>query len=65
MDGSKVKMLREDKGVSQREVAIATGLTETTLYSIENGKADNPTSKTIKAIANFYDVEVSELIDDK
>lgn len=65
MNGTAIKRLREEKGLSQRAVAIATGLTETTLYDLERGKAKNPTFKTIQAVADFYGIKVSELIGEK
>lgn len=64
MLGKKVRELRKAKKLSQRDVSLETGLTERTLYNIESGASTNPTLKTIKVLADFYDVPVSELLEE-
>lgn len=54
--GEKIKKLRTEKGLSQREFASRLGYTDhTTLARAENGKVDLPTSK-VKQIADFFGV---------
>lgn len=65
MNNEEVKNLRLKKGVTQREVASATGLTEKTLYDIEAGRSEYPNLKTVQKIAGYYGVPVADLIEDK
>ena len=62
MNGSKLKELRESKGMTQRDVSIATGLTDATIGKLESGKG-NPTLKTVQALAECFDVPVGELLE--
>lgn len=62
MNSELLKKLRKERGVSRREVAIATGLTENTIYTIEAGVAANPRLETLKAIADYYGISIDELI---
>lgn len=62
MNGAKVRELREQRGLTQLEVAYGTGITPQTLYSIERGATDNPTIETVRAIARFYGVPIEELL---
>lgn len=57
--------MRENRGLSQRNASIATGLTEETLFSLELGKPESPTLKTLKTVANYYGVPMADLIDKK
>ena len=61
MNGEKLRKLREERGLTQRAVSIATNLTETTIGIMERGEG-NPTLKTVKKLADFYGVSVEELI---
>ena len=63
MNGNKLRELRESKGLTQRDVSIATGLTELTIGKLEGNKG-NPTLKTMQTVADFYEVPVSELLSD-
>lgn len=65
MNGQKLRELRKAKGVTQREAALQTGLTEQTIYNIEKGVNTNPTLATIQKIANYYGVPVVQLIEEK
>ena len=58
--GTRVKMLRITKGISQTELAKQIGVTQTHLSNIENGK-NYPNSETIEKIAKGLGVEVFEL----
>lgn len=54
--------MRKARGLSRRDVSIATGVTEQTIRVIETSPECNPTIKTLQAIADFYGVPVAELI---
>lgn len=60
--GQRVKKLREQRKMSQLELAQKAKLDLTTINEIENGNRD-PMLKTIWKIANALEVELSELFD--
>lgn len=58
---AKLKRLREDKVLSQRELARESGLTHTTVWRLENGFTEaHP--QTIRKIAGALGVKASDLI---
>ena len=57
----KLKRLREDKVLSQRELARMANLAYATVWRIENGYPDARTS-TIRKIAEVLGVEPRELL---
>jgi transcriptional regulator with XRE-family HTH domain len=59
----RLKELRNEKGCSQREVSVATGITENTLFLIEAGKQNNPTLNTIRKLADFYGCTADYIMD--
>lgn len=62
--GKKIKSLREEKGLSQSELAKAVGYkTRSSITKIESGESD-PSQKMLLKIANALEVSPSELIDD-
>ena len=63
MNGTKLRKLREDRGLTQRAVSIGTNLTEATIGKLEGGEG-NPTLKTVQALADFYEVPISYLLND-
>lgn len=48
--GERVRLLRERRGLLQKDLAVQTGLSIQTISNLENGKA-NPSISTIKKIA--------------
>ncbi len=56
----KLKRLREDRVLSQRELARLAGLAQGTVWRIENGCPDARTS-TIRKLAGALGVEPREL----
>lgn len=58
--GEKVRKLREQKKMSQLELAQKANLDITTINEIENGNRD-PLLRTIWKIANALDISISEL----
>ena len=65
MDGAKLKQTREEKGLTQREVSIKSGVTEGQLFRIEKGSTKNPRVNTAVAIAKAIGCDLSELLDDE
>ena len=62
MNGARLKELRKEKGLTRREVSIAVGITEGTLYTYETAERSNPTIETVNKLASFYGVPATELI---
>jgi DNA-binding XRE family transcriptional regulator len=61
VDVDKLKRLREDRVLSQRELARMAGLTHVTIWRLENGFTEAH-AQTIRKIANVLGVEPRELV---
>jgi transcriptional regulator with XRE-family HTH domain len=61
VDVTKMKELREEKVLSQRELASMAGLTQMTVWRIENGYRDARPG-TIRKLAVALGVEPKELV---
>ncbi|MFL0085039.1 helix-turn-helix transcriptional regulator [Tenacibaculum maritimum] len=59
--GSKIKKLREEKGIDQKSFAFDCEIGRIQLYMIENGKT-NPRLLTLIKIANGLEIPVYELL---
>ncbi len=60
--GAKVRELRSAQGISQRQLALMTGISRSYLWKIETGTADIGIDVLIK-IARALDAQVRELIE--
>ncbi len=60
VDVDKLKRLRIDQGLSQRQLAIKAGITNTSVWKIERGGGANPA--TLKKIGDVLGVRASELV---
>ncbi len=60
--GVRARERREELGLSQVSVAEAAGMRYQALARIERGEADNPTLKTLRALAAALSWTVAELI---
>jgi HTH-type transcriptional regulator, competence development regulator len=61
VDPTKLKRLREENVLSQRELARMAKLTHATVWRLENG-FENAHPKTIRKIAGVLGVEPKELV---
>jgi transcriptional regulator with XRE-family HTH domain len=59
---NKIKIFRNDKKLSQKELAEKAGVGRSYLSCLENGKR-NPNTKTLSKIAAALNCKVGELID--
>ena len=57
----RLKYLREEKGVTQKEVAKSCDITTTCICNLENGLR-NPTGSTIIALSDFFGVSADYLL---
>lgn len=62
MDGEKLRRLREERGLTRRQVEDGTGVSQTNLWRIESGDIENSRIGTVKVLADFYGVTVAEII---
>lgn len=62
MNATGLRLLREQRNLTRRQVAIATNLTEQTLYDIETNKNSNPTASTLEALADYFNCSVDMLM---
>lgn len=60
--GYRIRQLREDKNVSQRQLALMTGTSRSYLWKLESGRADVGIDVLCR-IAHALDVKVRDLID--
>ena len=61
VDMSKMKALRQERVLSQRELARMAGLTQMTVWRLENGYR-NARPGTIRKLAQVLGVEPKELV---
>lgn len=61
MPKNRLKAIREEKGISQADLAEKTGLSRTTISKIENNEEVNVTTQTIKKISDVFGVSPSEI----
>ena len=59
-----VKRIRLEKGVSQERAALEAGIDRTLLSKIER-QITNPSLETLLRLANYLEVNVSDLLDSK
>jgi HTH-type transcriptional regulator, competence development regulator len=57
-----IKKLREDRKISQRELAEAAGISGAAISRIEAGERKKPSASTLKAIAPCLGVSYQELL---
>lgn len=53
--------LRKSRGVSVKDLSIGTGISSHSIKNIESGFTSRPRKSTLNKIANFFEVEVSDL----
>ena len=54
--GDTIKILREERGISQTDVANKIGVSKQTLFKYENGVVQNIPTKYIEKLSNLFDV---------
>lgn len=58
--GFRIKTLREQRGLSQRELSLMIGINRAYIGDLELGKR-NPTFKVLQKIAKGFDITLEEL----
>ena len=60
--GKRLKDLRENRNLSQTEVANKIGISKQSLYKYENGVIENIPMDKVEALANYYDVSPAQIM---
>lgn len=61
--GEKIRKLRAEKGITQKQLAEAIGVGRTTITQYENNSIE-PSLAVLKAIANYFNVPIDYLLSD-
>ena len=64
IDGEKLRRVRDERLLSQRELAEKAGLSPTTILKLEAGRVTDPHPRTVRKLAQALDVEARELLED-
>ena len=59
---SKLKVLREDRGLTLRELSEGTGISNAYLNQLENDKIKEPSPNIIAKLSEFYGVPYNKLM---
>lgn len=57
----KIKELREKMKISQEELAVKSGVSRALISGLETGTIQETSTATLKKLAIFFNVKVSEL----
>jgi transcriptional regulator with XRE-family HTH domain len=57
-----LKKLREDRGLSQAQLAAKADVTDAYIAMLETGKRDNPSLSILKRLARALGVPVTDLL---
>jgi transcriptional regulator with XRE-family HTH domain len=63
ISGQKLRKARDERLLSQRELAEKARLSPTTILKLEAGRVDEPHPRTVRKIAEALGVDPQELID--
>lgn len=57
-----LRKAREAKGLTQEELEEASGISQSMISALENGKIPNPTIGTVRALSQALSVDFNELV---
>jgi transcriptional regulator with XRE-family HTH domain len=60
--GEKLKILRIKKSLTQKELALKTGIPFYTIVALENHRTKIPLITTVKTFANYFNLSIDEFI---
>lgn len=63
--GEKIKRMRTEKKMTQKQLADRMGVTSSHVWQYENDLINKPSSKQIKKFADALDISVNELLSDE
>lgn len=62
--GEKVRILASEKGLTQKDISKATGMSMSRINMVFHDKVNDPRLETIILFAVAFDISVSELVAD-
>lgn len=62
--GSALRELREDRGLTQVELAERSGTTDTVISRIENGRIEDPRLSTLDRLAEVLGISLSDFLEE-
>ena len=60
--GNLIRNLREEQGLSQRQLALLSGVSNTEISRIENGERKQPSQETLNKLASCLPISYEELL---
>src|ERR1700735_1747529 len=60
--GQRIRRLRRERGLTQRQLAEAVGLDFTYLSKVENDRGEPPGEETVRRLADVLAVDVEDLL---
>ena len=63
--GRRLRRLRQQRSLTSLEVADAVGTTQSHLCAVERGRTASPRYALLSALADFYELSISELVGDE
>jgi transcriptional regulator with XRE-family HTH domain len=58
-----IRIIRQNKGIKQNQLAAMCGLRQATLSNLETGRARNPKMETLERIAKALGVSIGDLLE--
>lgn len=62
MNGARLRELRQERGLTRKQVEEATGIDRGTIQYYEEGRVCDPGVVKVAALAKFFGVSVEELL---
>lgn len=59
---NRLTLLRYERGLTQQEVSAGSGVPLPTIKRLETGDTVRPSAPTAKALADFYEISVADLL---
>ncbi len=63
MISNNIKEFRQKFNLTQKELALLTGLSDTYLSHLEKGARNNPSLSAMKKIASAFNCEISDIFE--
>lgn len=63
ISGEKLRQARDERLLSQRELAEKAGLSPTTIFKLEADRVDDPHPRTIRKLAQALEVDPRDLLE--
>jgi transcriptional regulator with XRE-family HTH domain len=62
IDGEKLRKVRDERLLSQRELAEKAGLSPTTILKLEAGRVEDPHPRTVRKLVQALGVDPSRIL---